>query len=321
MFVYVSVHACTIMIYYFEKPIIFYFIDLIVFAFSSLQSHYAGTPVSSTSSLAGLTESSRWLDTPALLNRGSLLSLNQSISQGGALEVSPATHTANSPSLSLPMLYNGTSIGISHSPQNQITVQPSTMSQLLKAQQEVHAPGIHAPMTVGLTDASECLTPVSSSSTSTFVLPNFSPSLPSVQLSSSLDMSSSLPTKGFLPSHYNELNMNISSSHQDLNVNQAEFAGKAVSDPTPVLPVKSVPYPLSSFMGLNISPSQSPSSSLLTPDQLTHSGFSGLSSPQKICPENSVIGASMPTSSTSPFIPMPVTQAPLLPLPNSNQKV
>ncbi|KAF3449199.1 hypothetical protein FNV43_RR09927 [Rhamnella rubrinervis] len=264
------------------------------------------------------TDASEYL-TPVSSGYPSLLSANQSISQGGALEHSPATHTAKSPSLSMEMLYNGTSIGIAHSPQNHTFQPPSTMSHLLKAQQELQSSGIQSPMTVSMKDAYECLTPVSSTSTSTYVHPKFSPSLPSVQFSTSLDMPSSLPTQGFLPSHRNEQIMNsFPLSHHDLNVNEAEFSGKAVSDPIPVLPVKSVPYPLSSFMGLNISPSQSSSSSLLTPDQVTR--LYGLPSSQKMCPENRNIGALTSPSSTSPFIPTPVTQAPLLPLPDSNQK-
>lgn len=233
------------------------------------------------------------------------------------------TQTTNLQSFSMAMLHNGTSIGISHSLENQFTVQaPSPMSHLLTAHQALQSPNIQASTTVSLTDASECIVPVSSSSTSTSVHPKFSPSLTPVQFSTSLDIPSSLLKQAFLPSHHNELIMNsFPSSRQDFNINEAEIASKPVSDSIPVLPVQSVPYNVSSFMGLNLSPSQSPSSSLVTPDQLAQSGLFKLSSTQKMFPEQKDTGALPPTSSTSPLIPTPVTQPPLLPLPDSVQKV
>ncbi|XP_015896919.3 protein decapping 5 [Ziziphus jujuba] len=289
-----------------------------------IQSH-AGTPVSvSPSALTGLPDSTRWQDTPALFSRGypSLLSSNQSVGQAVPLELPPMIKTTNLPSPSMAMLYNGTSIDISHSPQNQFTVQaPSLMSHLLTAQQVLQSPNIGASTAMSLTDASECIIPVSSSSTSTSVHPKFSPSLTPVQFSMSLDKPSSLPKQAFQPSHHNELSMtSFASPRQDFNVNETEIAGKPVSNSMPVLPVQSVPYSVSSFMGLNSSPSQSQSSSLVTPDQLTQSGLYNLSSTQEVFPEQKDVGAFPPASSTLPLIPTPVTQPPLLPLPDSIQK-
>ncbi|KAM1833624.1 hypothetical protein ACFX13_023422 [Malus domestica] len=130
---------------------------------------------------------------------------------------------------------------------------------------------------------------------------------------SSLDMPSSLTSQVSLPSNSTPLNASqlsmplFPSPRQDLDTSETQFASKAVSDPVPVLPVQSMPYPGSFSVGSDLGPLLTPPPSLFTPDQLAYS-------------RSRMMDTLMPTSSSSlSMIPPLTTQAPLLLLPTSNQ--
>ncbi|BFG30651.1 hypothetical protein CerSpe_169260 [Prunus speciosa] len=249
-----------------------------------IQSHYAGVPVSSPPSALGggknLVETTHWQDTPALTSRGHigvLPSYNSSIEVGTSGH-SSFTHIASPPALSFPMYwqgYNGASLDMSDHPHHRIPLQsPSAVSQPLTMQNK--APENHASIAVGLATTSESLTPIISSSTPTFVHPNFSTSVPPVHFSSGLDMPTSLAAQ-------------------------------------------SMPYPGSFSVGSDRGPLLTPPPSLLTPDQLAPSRSHILSSSQKLYLDGRDMGILMPTSSGSSSLIPPVTRAPLLPLPTSQQ--
>ncbi|KAM1520310.1 hypothetical protein ACFX1Z_023019 [Malus domestica] len=154
--------------------------------------------------------------------------------------------------------------------------------------------------------------PPISFSAPTFVHPNFSASVAPGNFSS-LDMPSSLTSQVSLPSNSTPLNASqlsmplFPSPRQDLDTSETQFASKAVSDPVPVLPVQSMPYPGSFSVGSDLGPLLTPPPSLFTPDQLAYS-------------RSRMMDTLMPTSSSSlSMIPPLTTQAPLLLLPTSNQ--
>ncbi|KAM1033856.1 hypothetical protein FF1_037298 [Malus domestica] len=249
-----------------------------------IQSHYTGAPVSSPpSALVGGNTSSTQLPSP--------------------------------PALSFPMYwqgYNGASLNMSDHPHNHIPLQSSSaISHPLTMQNKT--PGNQSSTAIGMANGSECLTPVISSSAPTFVHPNFSASVTPVTFSS-LGMPSSLASQVPLPSHSTPLNASrltmplFPSPRQDLDISETQIVTKAVSDPVPVLPSQSMPYPGSFSVGSDLGPLLTPPPSLLTPDQLAPS-------------RSHLMGTLMPTSSSSiSMIPPPATQAPLLPLPTSTQQ-
>lgn len=305
-----------------------------------IQSHYAGMPLNSPplASVGGktLTESTQWQDTPALTSRAypDALPSYQSVSQVGQLDHSATTQIAGSPSSSMPMYwqgYNGTAISISHDPQHLISFQhPSRVSFPLTMQNQMQAPEIRASTTLTSPNTSEFGKPVSSSIASAAVHPNFSPSLTAVQctpvdMSSSSSIKSSLPHSASMTANRPTLSL-FPSSCQDINVSEAQIVGKAVSDPRSVLPVQSMPYPASSFVGQSMTyptsgPFLTPPSLLLAPDQLAQSRPYALSSMPKLDPGQSDMGApTLAPSNSSALISIPVSQAPLLPLPTSAQQ-
>lgn len=292
-----------------------------------IQSHYAGVHLNSPpfASVGGktLTESTRWQDTPALTSRTytGVLPSYQSVSQ-------PATQLVGSPSSSMPMYwqgYNGTSGGISHASQQPIPFQPpSTGSFPLTMQGQWQTPEIQTPTTLSLPNTSEFGSPVSSYIASASVHPKYLPSTSPVQSSTSLDIPSFLSTKSSLP-HSESLTANRSTvssfplSREDLNTSENQIVGKAVSDSQSVLPVQSMSYP-SSFADSS-GPLLTPPPPLLTPDQLAQSRPHALSSMQKLYPVQTDMSAPIPTSSySSSSFSIPVSQAPLLPLPTSTRQ-
>ena len=271
-----------------------------------------------------LTESTRRQDTPALTSRTytGVLPSYQSVSQ-------PATQLVGSPSSSMPIYwqgYNGTSGGISHASQQPIPFQPpSTGSFPLTMQGQWQAPEIQTPTTLSLPNTSEFGTPVSSYIASASVHPKYLPSTSPVQSSTSLDIPSFLSTKSSLP-HSESLTANRSTvssfplSREDLNTSENQIVGKAVSDSQSILPVQSTSY-TSSFADSS-GPLLTPPPSLLTPDQLAQSRPHALSSRQKLYPVQTDMSAPIPTSSySSSSFSIPVSQAPLLPLPTSARQV
>ncbi|ONI05578.1 hypothetical protein PRUPE_5G013500 [Prunus persica] len=82
---------------------------------------------------------------------------------------------------------------------------------------------------------------------------------------------------------------------------------------------QSMPYPGSFSVGSDRGPLLTPPPSLLTPDQLAPSRSHILSSSQKLYLDGKDMGILMPTSSGSSSLIPPVTRAPLLPLPTSQQ--
>ncbi|KAM1375493.1 hypothetical protein ACFX2F_037338 [Malus domestica] len=192
-----------------------------------------------------------------------------------------STQLPSPPALSFPMYwqgYNGASLNMSDHPHNHIPLQSSSATSHPLTMQN-KTPGNQSSTAIGMANGSECLTPVISSSAPTFVHPNFSASVTPVTFSS-----------------------------LDLDISETQIVTKAVSDPVPVLPSQSMPYPGSFSVGSDLGPLLTPPPSLLTPDQLAPS-------------RSHLMGTLMPTSSSSiSMIPPPATQAPLLPLPTSTQQ-
>lgn len=289
-----------------------------------IQSHFTGVPASSPpSALVGgksLSEINQWQDTPSLSTKSNASVLP---SYHSATEVGPSGHSfstqiAGPPALSLPMYgqgYNGASLNSYHHPHHHMQ-SPSAISHQNKAAEN------QAPSTIGLANTLACVTPVISSSTPTSVHPQFSASLTSVKYSSALDMPSSLATQVSLPSHSTPANASrltvpsLPSPSLDWNSSDTQFFSKAISDPLPVLPAQSMPYPASSSMVSEAGPLLTPPPSLLTPDQLAPSRSPILSPLQNLYLDQKNIGGMVPTpSNPSSSIPAPITQAPLLPLP------
>ncbi|XP_070672227.1 uncharacterized protein [Malus domestica] len=109
----------------------------------------------------------------------------------------------------------------------------------------------------------------------------------------------SLPSNS-TPLNASQLSMPLfPSPRQDLDTSETQFGSKAVSDPVPVLPVQSMPYPGSFSVGSDLGPLLTPPPSLFTPDQLAYS-------------RSRMMDTLMPTSSSSlSMIPPLTTQAPL----------
>ncbi|KAL5550093.1 hypothetical protein UlMin_000269 [Ulmus minor] len=278
-----------------------------------IESH-TGVPASSVSvasvSKITFTEPNQWLDTPALTSRGypSISSSYQSVTQPGQSELPHVTQKA----MHL-YGYNGMSIS---NPQQHVAVQPpSMMLNPLTMQQQLQASQIQASMTLGLSNTSEFRTPTSAS-TSTSVHPKLSPSLSPVQNLTSPDVPSPLSMQVSLASRSTSLTPNALTassyplSQQD-NINGSQTASESVQ----LLPVQSMPHSVPSSTVSNLGPMLTSSPSLLASDQLLLSG------PYMLYPNQQDIGALTPLSSDrSSFVPAPIAQRPLLPLPNSSQK-
>lgn len=292
--------------------------------YSPLQSHYTGVPASSPpSALVGgksLSEINQWQDTPSLSTKSNASVLP---SYHSATEVGPSGHyfstqIAGPPALSLPMYgqgYNGASLNSYHHPHHHMQ-SPSAISHQNKAAEN------QAPITIGLANTLACVTPVISSSTPTSVHSQFSAPLTAVKYSSALDVPSSLATQVSLPSHSTPANASrltmpsLPSPGLDWNTSDTQYFSKAISDPLPVLPAQSMPYPASSSVVSDAGPLLTPPPSLLTPDQLAPSRSHILSPLQNLYLDQKNIGGMVPTpSNSSSSIPAPITQAPLLPLP------
>lgn len=292
-----------------------------------IQSHYAGMHSNSSFASNGgktLTESTQWQDTPALKSRaypGALPSY-QSVTQVGPLDHVPATQGLSSSTPLYWQGHDGTSVSVSHAPQQPISFQsPSSESFPLTMPRWLQAPEIQLSTNPSLLNTSEFGTPVSSSIASASVHPNLSASLSPVSLDipSSLSIKSSLPHSASMTANGSNLS-SFPSSCIDVKASEAQIVGKAVSDARLVLPVQPMPYPASSFVD-SLGPLLTPSPSLVSPDQLTQSRSRPHSSTQILYPDKSDLSAPTPASSrSSSLISTPVSQAPLLPLPNSSQQ-
>ncbi|XP_062030298.1 decapping 5-like protein isoform X2 [Rosa rugosa] len=248
-----------------------------------IQSHYSGVPASSPpsaqvggTSLSGITQ---WQDTPALSTKSNtgVLPLYHSTTEVGPLGHAFSSQIATPPALSLPMYwqgYNGASLNMSQQPHHHMQSQ-SAISHQNKA------PESQASITIGLADTSAHV---------------------------------SLPSHS-APVNASQLNMpSLPSPGQDWNMRETQHFSKAISDPVPVLPVQSMPYPASSSVVSDAGPLLTPPPSLLTPDQLVPSRSHILSPLQKLYLDQKNMGAIPTPTSSSSLIP-PLTQAPLLPLP------
>jgi protein LSM14 len=271
-----------------------------------------------------LTVSTQWQDTPALKSRaypGALPSY-QSVTHVGQLDHVLATQGLSSSTPLSWQGHDGTSVSVSHASQQPIPFQsPSSESFPLTMPHRLQAPEIQVSTTPCLLNTSEFGTPVSSSIASASVHPNLSASLSPVSLDmpSSLSIKSSLPHSASVTASGSNLSL-FPSSCIDIKASEAQIVGKAVSDPR-LVPVQHMPYPTSPFVD-SLGPLLTPSPSLVSPDQLTQSRPRPHSSTQKLYPDKSDLSAPTPASSrSSPLISMPVSQAPLLPLPNSSQQV
>lgn len=266
-----------------------------------------------------LTVSTQWQDTPALKSRaypGALPSY-QSVTQVGQLDHVLATQGLSSSTPLYWQGHDGTSVSVSNASQQPIPFQsPSSESFPLTMPHRLQAPEIQVSTMPCLLNTSEFGTPVSSSIASASVHPNLSASLSP----SSLSIKSSLPHSASLTANGSNLS-SFPSSCIDIKASEAQIVGKAVSDPRLVLPVQHMPYPTSPFVD-SLGPLLTPSPSLVSPYQLTQSRPRPHSSTQKLYPDKSDLSAPTPASSrSSSLISMPVSQAPLLPLPNSSQQV
>ena len=286
-----------------------------------MQSQYTGAPASSPPpALVGgknLPEITQWQDTPSL---GAKTNTTVLPSYQSTTEV-PSGHSfsnqiATPPALSLPMYwqaYNGASQNMSQQPHHHMQSQSAILHQN-------KAPESHASIPIGLADTSACFNPASSSTASTSVNKNFSPSLTSVNYSSALDMPSPLATQMPLPSrsipvNATQLNMpSVPTSGQDWNMRETQYFSKANADPVPYLPVQSMPYPALSSVISDAGPLPTAPPSLLTPDQLAQSRSHILSPSQKLYLDQKNMSGMIPAPSNSSLAP-PVTQAPLLPTP------
>ncbi|XP_024173910.1 decapping 5-like protein isoform X2 [Rosa chinensis] len=249
-----------------------------------IQSHYSGVPASSPpsalvggKSLSGITQ---WQDTPALSTKSNtgVLPLYHSTTEVGPSGHAFSSQIATPPALSLPMYwqgYNGASLNMSQQPHHHMQSQ-SAISHQNKA------PDHQASITIGLADTSAHV---------------------------------SLPSHS-APVNASQLNMpSLPSPGQDWNMRETQHFSKAISDPVPVLPVQSMPYPASSSVVSDAGPLLTPPPSLLTPDQLIPSRSHILSPLQKLYLDQKNMGAIPTPTSSSSLIPPPITQAPLLPLP------
>ena len=295
----------------------------------SLQSHYDGMHSNSSpfASNGGktLTDSTQWQDTPALKTRAypGVQPSYQSVTQVGPLDHVLATQGLSSSTPLYWQGHDGTSVSVSHAPQQPISfLSPSSESFPLTMPRQLQAPKTQVSTTPSLLNTSEFGTPVSSYIASASVHQNLSASLSPVSLDmpSSLSMKSSLPHSASMTTNGSNLS-SFPSSCIDIKASEAQIVGKAVSDPRLVLPVQPMAYPVSPFVD-SLGPLLTPSPSLVSTDQLTQSRPRLHSSTQKLYPDKSDLSAPTPGSSRfSSLISMPISQAPLLPLPSSSQQV
>ncbi|KAG5089266.1 hypothetical protein JHK86_001878 [Glycine max] len=291
----------------------------------------AGLLSSPVASVGGrsLTESIQRQDSPAISSKAfpSGLPSHQSVTQLGPSNLSDATQVASHPSFSAAMYWQGPS-GISsssyHSLLQSSSLHPTSLAASLVVQNQMQNAETQVPINGGWTGLSEYGLPVSSAMTS-LVNQTHSPSLTSLKNSDSLDIPSLLSTKtpvSYSPSMtFDGSNMpQFSSTLQDINSIQAQISGNICPDPRPIHPQHSVHRSAPSYVD-STSGSLPTATSLLTPDQFAYPREQLLSLSHLNPTQKDMGSLTLTSSGSSALIPSPASQAPLLPLPTSVQKI
>ena len=263
-----------------------------------------------------LTVSIQRQDTPAMSSKPFPVGFPsyQSVTDLGPSNSSAATQVASNASFSSAMYWQGpsdTSSRGSHSLLQSSSLYSPSMTASVAMQNQMKNAETQLPTKGGWTGFSESGLPVSSATTSSLVNLTHSHSLTSLKNSDSLDVPSLLSTK--IPVPYSA-SMTIDES----NVPQFSSPFQDICpDPRPIHPRHSAP----SFVDSTSGPLPTPPS-LLTPDQFANPREHLLSTTQNLYPNQKGMGCSNLTSfGSSALMPFPASQAPLLPLPTSVQKV
>lgn len=297
------------------------------------QSQHSGvlsSPVASVCSRS-LTESIQRQDSPAMSNKALPVRLpsHQHVNELGPSNQYPATQVASNPSFSTSMYWQGhggTSSNSAHSLLQSSSLQPSPMVSPLAMQSRIQTAENQAPAKVGWTTLSEYGLPGSSATHSSLVNLTRSRSPTSLQISDSLDTQSLLSTKTpmpySLPMTFDGSSMpSFSSPLQDINSMEGQISRKICPDRSPIYPRHSIHNSASPFVDSTLGPLPT-HQSLLTPDRITHPREQLFSSTQNLNPDRKDTGSlTLISSGSSVLMPSSASQAPLLPLPTSVQKV
>ncbi|KAG5007913.1 hypothetical protein JHK82_025841 [Glycine max] len=304
-----------------------------------IQSEYSGllsSPVvgllsSPVASVGGrsLTESIQRQDSPAISSKAFPAGLpsHQSVTQPGPSNSSAATQVASHPSFFAAMDWQGPSrisSSSSHSLLQSSSRQPPSLAASLAVQNQMQNAETQVPIKGGWTALSDYGLPVSSAMAS-LVNQTHPPSLTSLKNSDSLDIPSLLSTKP--PVSYSASmtfdgsNMpQFSSTLQDINSIQAQISGNICPDPRSIHPQHSVHRSAPSFVD-STSGSLPTAPSLLTPDQFAYPREQLLSLTHLNPTQKDMGSLTLTSSGSSALMPSPASQAPLLPLPTSVQKL
>ncbi|KAK7407000.1 hypothetical protein VNO78_08638 [Psophocarpus tetragonolobus] len=299
-----------------------------------IQSQYSGLLNSSVALVGGgrsLTESIQTQDVPAISSKAFPTGLpsHQSVTLLGPSNSSTATQVASHPSFSTAMYWQRPS-GISSSGSLSLVQSSSLHTPPLAAslgvQNQRQNGEAQVPTKGGWTGLSNYGLPVSSAMTSSLVNLTQSPSLTSLKISDSLDLPSFLSTMTPVPYSasmtFDGSNMpQFSSPLQDINSNEAQISRNICPDPRPIHPR----HPVHHSSSLSVNSTSGPlltAPSLLTPDQFAHPREQLFSLTHNLNPNKKDMGSLILTpSGSSALMPSPTSQAPLLPLPISMQKL
>ncbi|WVZ13030.1 hypothetical protein V8G54_017560 [Vigna mungo] len=275
-----------------------------------IQSRYSGSPSSPVASVGGrnLTESIQRQDTPEISSKPFPVGLPsyQLVTELGPSNSSVATQVASHPSFSSAMSWQGPS-DVSSSGSNSLLQSSSLYSPSMAAsvvvQNQIKNEETQLPTKGGWTSFSERGLPMSSAMTSSLVNLTHLHSLTSLKNSDSLDIPSlSIPVPYSASMTFDGSNMpQFSSPYQDI-----------CPDPRPIHPRHSAPSFVDSTPGLLPT-----TPFLLTPDQFANPREQLLSTSHNLNPNQKGMGSLTQAS----LVPFPASQAPLLPLPTSVQKV
>ncbi|EEF42543.1 conserved hypothetical protein [Ricinus communis] len=297
-----------------------------------IQSHYAGVPLSSSASASvdgtPFIESAQGQDMPAP-NSGAYSTSYppfQSANHVVSPNLSQATENT-AQSFSMPMYwqgYDGTSFNRSYTPQHSLPFQsPPMASSSVLVQNQMQTLGLEVSSVMGLTNATDFVTTVPSA-TSSLLHTSFS-TTPPVQYSVPQEMPSSY-LKTSLPSHaaYDSIDRlkpyTVPHSSECTSFINAQSINKDVPDYIPVHSNRSISNAVSPYNASTSSPLLTLTPSLLVPGQLAESTSHVLSSTMYPDQKNMDLLTSL-SSISQPLVPTSASQAPLLPLPTSVQKV
>ncbi|GMI63863.1 decapping 5-like [Hibiscus trionum] len=297
------------------------------------QSQFSGVPLGSSPSTSiggrASTESTQWMDTPALASRGyqGALPTHQFDYQVNPSNHSQAAENTGSPLFSTPLSCHGCSralINVSQTQQNSISFQsPSILSSPMTVQSHVNGPDLDSSPIMGLINAPEPVNPILSSIASSSSRSTVAGSFTPVQRFMFPDMPSGSPIRvqASQPAHVSLTMPSFPSSFEGTNITELQHVGKAVNSlaadayPSSVLPT---PTP---FLFCSSCSSQAASPSSLTPGQLAQTGSNVISSTP-----NTYCGHKDTTAFASGFFYSPsvnsasVTQPPSLPQPTPEQQ-